>query len=140
MKIIDCDKIIKKKNELSEIYKQIKDLKNKMVAHPVYLDKDLTTSQFVNQDNDDSIQMKSFLYDIDIIMAGAFVDKYLFRISIIFKHKKKKKTKLIKMMRDFIYESEQIFSYLDKIHITKDEYCYYMDMYKDMHEILTEKE
>ena len=140
MKVIDCDKIVKKKNELSVIYKQLKYLADRTLAHPTFIPKELTTSQFLSQDEDGSIQMKSFLYDIDVTMGAAFSEKYMMRLSITFRHKKKKKTKLIKILRDFIYEAEQLFGFLDKTHITKDEYCYYLDMYKDLHETMTEGE
>ena len=139
MKIIDCDKSISKKNELSIIFKELNKLKNKIIAHPVYLDDNLETSKFVTNDFDEAVKMRSFLYDIDITMACAFVSNHLMRISIIFSYKKKKKTKLIKVIKDFIKESEILFSFLDDIKIKKEKDYYFLDMYKDLQEELFNK-
>ena len=137
MKIIECDKETKKSNEIDIIRKQLAKMKEKILNHPVHLDDSLTTPKFVAELIDDSIQIKNFSHDIDITIGCAFTQNHMLRISVLFKYKKKKKTKLIKVIRDFLNEVENLYCYLNKRKITIDENFYYMDMYRDMDEELS---
>jgi hypothetical protein len=137
MKIIECDKELKKVNEIDVIRKQLAKMKEKIISHPVYLDDKLSTPKFVTEVFDDCVQIKNFCHDIDITIACAFVQNHTLRIAVLFKYKKKKKTKLIKVIRDFLQEVENLYFYLDKRHISTEDNFYYMDLYRDLDEELS---
>jgi len=140
MKVIDCNEIVKKKNELSIIYQQLNKIKNKIIRRPVYLDKDFTASQFISENYDELVILRNFLHEIDVSISCAFVEHNLLRFSILLKYRKKKKTKLVKIVRDFIKEAEDLFAYLDNIKIEQAEGCYYIDLYKNIEQELFERE
>jgi len=137
MKIIEFDKENKKSNELDVIRKQLFKLKEYAIKHPIYVDDKLTTPQFIVEVFDDCVQLKNFYHDIDISIAAAFIKKYTLRIAIVFKYKKKKKTKLIKLIRDFIFEAENLFYYLDNRKIKTEENFYFLDLYRNLDEELS---
>ena len=132
MKIIDCDK--KNKKGESEIHKYLKQLKDKIIEHKIFVDKNLEIEKFFEQSEENLIHMRFFLYNIDIKVACAFVENGLLRFCISFKYPRKKRKKVIQIVNEYINELEQILSYLDDIKISEEEMLdiFYIDAKKQI--------
>jgi len=114
MKIIDCDK---KKNNISQIHRNLRKLLEKVIEHKIFVDKNCTFEDFLKMSEENMLYMKSFLHDIDIKVACAFIDVNHIQFNIVFKYLRKKKKKVVQIVNEFIRELENIMSYFDKIEV-----------------------